>query len=1461
LSLKNLALLVLTGVLLLSGCGGSKHPDGPPPQDTVARKLAFTVQPAPASAGASLAPAVQVTVQSASGKTIPGAQVTVTLALRANPGGATLSGATPVQAVQGVATFHGLMLDKAGSGYTLVARAEGLEEATSQPFAIVAGPAHALSFSQQPGDAEVGGNLAPGVRVAVRDAFDNPVGPGVSVTLALGANPTEATLSGTLTARTQEGGEALFSELSLDKVGVGYTLVATAPGVQSALSDAFRVRPGRARSLAFVTQPRAAVAGVALAPAVQVRLVDAHGNTASGTSASVTLALGGSTSGGTLEGTATVAAVDGVATFPDLAVDRVGTYTLTASSPQLEGATSQSFGITAGVAVGLAVRVQPMTVAAGAVFTPSLEVAAVDSRGNLDATFGGPVTVALDANPTGDTLGGTLTSTAVAGVARFHTLSLIRAGTGYTLALSAPGLAPTTSLPLAVTGGAATRLAFAVQPSQAEAGVALAPAVRVRLEDTFGNPATASTASITLALGANPHGGVLAGTLTQATVNGVAEFDLLTLDKAGNGYTLVASAQGLASATSAEFGIGPSLAERLAFRVQPSNVAAGALMAPVEVAVVDAFGNLVPDASATITLVLGATQGGGPISGTLEQATTGGVARFDTLSLTRVAAGYTLIASAPGFDGIGSLTFHVTPGPAASLFFAVQPANVTAGTAFAPAVQVGMRDAFGNQVTSSTASIQLALGNNPGNSTLAGTLSVAAPAGTATFTGVSLNRVGTGYTLTAASPGLPDVTSAAFNVAPGAARALAFTAQPSNVAAGTSISPAVAVSIVDAHGNPVPTASASVTVAIGTNPGSGILNGTRTTATVGGVATFSGLSITRTGVGYTLTANATGLTPGTSTAFNVTPGAAVALTFHRNPPNVVPAGVPITPSVRVGVRDAFNNTVTGSTAPITLSLSANPGNATLGGTLTLNAVDGVADFPDLTLNRVSTNYRLAAASPNLTGNTSALFNVSAGPAAQLAFTTQPADVSAGLGFSLGLRVAVQDALGNTVTTGTPVPVTVALGNNPGGATLMGTTTVNTSSGVASFSTVALDKVGTGYTLVASANALPSVTSNAFNVRAGQASRLVFNVPPGATSAGTPFSPDVQVGVQDAFGNPVSTSAYSVTLALGNNPGGGTLVGTATVTVSGGVATFPGVAPTRVGTGYTLTASATGLTPGTSPAFDVTPGLPSRLAFAAVPSRGFAGRALSPAVRVRLEDAYGNVSTQASHVVTVALGNNPSGTPLGGTLAVAAVQGVASFPDLTVEATGAGYTLTASAAPLTGATSAAFDVLVAGTRLVYVDPAAGRVALVRNPASTDTTVVLDLVAMEDLTGYSVGMNLPVDTTLVQGSATPLVPGLALPAGTSPVAAYARLPTSGPLAGVLSSGQSQKAAGPGAVTEDSPIAAGSVLYTLRLDLRPDATTGVVFDGAALGPRFRALLRDKQGTDVVDGSGFAVGRLEVQ
>ena len=81
------------------------------------------------------------------------------------------------------------------------------------------------------------------------------------------------------------------------------------------------------------------------------------------------------------------------------------------------------------------------------------------------------------------------------------------------------------------------------------------PAVRVTALDALGNVATGFTGLITLAIGTNPAGGVLSGITAVPAVSGVAIFTPLSIDKAGIGYTLAATAAGLTGVTSTAFTI------------------------------------------------------------------------------------------------------------------------------------------------------------------------------------------------------------------------------------------------------------------------------------------------------------------------------------------------------------------------------------------------------------------------------------------------------------------------------------------------------------------------------------------------------------------------------------------------------------------------------------------------------------------------------------------------------------------------------------------------------------------------------------------------------------------------------------------------------------------------------------------------------------------------------------------
>ncbi|OIR07181.1 hypothetical protein GALL_107700 [mine drainage metagenome] len=350
------------------------------------------------------------------------------------------------------------------------------------------------------------------------------------------------------------------------------------------------------------------------------------------------------------------------------------------------------------------------------------------------------------------------------------------------------------------------------------------------------------------------------------------------------------------------------------------------------------------------------------------------------------------------------------------------------------------------------------------------------------------------------------------------------------------------------------------------------------------------------------------------------------------------------------------------------------GNITNSGTATLNGVAAGANFGTLT--------------------------ELAGAANKLGFVTQPSNTAAGGAITPAVTVAIEDRYGNTVKTNTST-VTLAIGNNPGGGSLSGTTSVAAVAGVATFSTLAIDKAGTGYTLAASDGALAGATSSAFNITAGAAAKLVFVSQPSNTAAGSAISPAVTVAIQDNNGNTVTTNTSTVTLAIGNNPGGGSLSGTVSVAAVAGVASFSTLAIDKAGTGYTLAASDGALAGASSSAFNILAGAVTKLLFSIQPSNAAGGAVISPPVTVQLNDAYGNVVTSSTGTVSLAIGSNPGAGILSGTLSVAANAGVATFSDLSINAAGSGYTLIASSAGLTGAISSSFDITSSGM-VCYTD---------------------------------------------------------------------------------------------------------------------------------------------------------------
>ncbi|HYV49711.1 MAG TPA: S8 family serine peptidase, partial [Myxococcaceae bacterium] len=425
-----------------------------------------------------------------------------------------------------------------------------------------------------------------------------------------------------------------------------------------------------------------------------------------------------------------------------------------------------------------------------------------------------------------------------------------------------------------VSPGPPAKLSYTVQPSDAVAGVAIAPAIKVRISDIYGNLVPTATNSVTLSINANPGGGTLRGTLTQAAAAGVATFSDINIREAGAGYTLDASATGLTTATSTAITISPDVPAGVRWGVQPSNALAGAPFNPVaEADAVDQYGNVNGSSVWTVLVSIANNPSGGALLGTTSRDTVNGRATFPDLAVNKVGSGYTLSANFINLGRATSAAFDISANAPHHITVTQQPTDTTVYVPTSSVVAT-VRDAYENLEVGSSAAITASLAGGASGAQLLGTRTVNASGGVATFSDLAVDRAGQAYSLVLGSTGLSSAVTSAFNVAPGPAPAthLVFGTQPSNATAGSAIAPAVTVQAKDDAGNVDATFTGAVSVSLGGGSSSATLGGTATVNAVAGVATFSDLSVNKQAKGYTLSASSGGLTGATSAAFNISNG-------------------------------------------------------------------------------------------------------------------------------------------------------------------------------------------------------------------------------------------------------------------------------------------------------------------------------------------------------------------------------------------------------------------------------------------------------------------------------------------------------------------------------------------------------------------------------------------------------------
>jgi uncharacterized repeat protein (TIGR03803 family) len=673
----------------------------------------------------------------------------------------------------------------------------------------------------------------------------------------------------------------------------------------------------------------------------------------------------------------------------------------------------------------------------------------------------------------------------------------------------------------------------------------------------------------------------------------------------------------------------------------------------------DPIGGLAIDSSGNL---FGTTQGGGDNGkGTIFELASGG-STITPLASSSTATGYasrgSLVldsagklygtTSSGGANGFGTV-FSAAPATSTQAVITAQPtSNVTAGTS--QSISVSLENDLGVVDATNQGTVTLSLASGPGLATVGGTLSVAAVNGVATFPGLTFDTAGA-YTLTASSAGLTSDTTNSITVVPAAASQLAVSQQPTAAVAGQAIGPVI-VDVEDAFGNLVTTDTSPVTIT--TSDGAAV-SGTTTVSAVAGVATFADLSVGEAGL-HTLSAADGSLTPATSSGFSIIPNVAAQLVFDQQPTTTA-AGLAIG-VVTVDVDDAFGNLITSDTSPITVS---NNDTAALNGTTTASAIGGVATFSALSIQRSGT-HTLTASDGNLGSGTSNPFIITPGAATQLVVVGQP--TSATVGQSIGaVAIEVEDAFGNlaasnqsNVTLSAELTGAVSAGVSSAGSALTGTTTLAARNGVAVFDGLSIATDG-NYSLSATDAALTPAVSAALTISGTPA-------PTNVLIAGKKIAPLV-INTSTAF--PQSIGVLKRLSVRIQSASGGKTVLSETIRVKNSRAILGNLNIHKAGVYNVVISDANGQS--MTQQLAIVASAPAQLSFVTQPN--FVNG--QSAVAVRVLDRYGNLSTAADGTtVTLQLGPHPilgSQPTLGGTLTATVDNGLASFPDVTVNQNG------------------------------------------------------------------------------------------------------------------------------------------------------------------------------------------------
>jgi hypothetical protein len=607
-----------------------------------ARAMALSLAAAGAASGAAFTTQPQITFRNAFNELLTSENSAVVTA--SNGSGYTVNGTTTATASAGVAAFTNIGISASTGARQILYTSPGFDPLL-QTINVTTGTANKLirGTMLSPGANVISGQRLPfALTVSLTDDFGNVITSNSSMVITMTVGP-GGTLSGETTA-VLSNGVATFNSVALSGTpNTSYNIAFNGSGVTPFVTS-LTPMIGSSMKLGVVRSSVGTTAGLAFSTRPQIAFQDVAGNMVTSETNTVYATI---SAGGTLVGTTTASAVNGIATFPSnfgISGTAGTTYTITYSAVSIDSV-FETVTVTAGAANSIALSRSAVGTKSSSPFVTQPIIAIRDSAGNV--ATGDNSTVVTASISSGGLIVGTETATASNGLATFSSNFGVGgvAGTAYTLTYTV-GSFPVVTQIITITPGVAKTAHLTRQSVGTASGSTFSTQPQVTLKDAQGNIVTNdSTTVVTASPG---YGLFLGGTQSVAVTSGIATFTDLSLTGAsGESFVISYSAIGTTVDTQTIV-VSTGAAQGLQRVTRPDGATMGTpfVRQPVY-RIVDNYGNLKSaDNSTVVTAAINGCTG--CMAGETATASNG-VVTFSNLRIVGGNSGFILFSvSAPG---------------------------------------------------------------------------------------------------------------------------------------------------------------------------------------------------------------------------------------------------------------------------------------------------------------------------------------------------------------------------------------------------------------------------------------------------------------------------------------------------------------------------------------------------------------------------------------------------------------------------------------------------------------------------------------------------------------------------------------------------------------------------------------------------------------------------------------------